>query len=143
MDDRSSYAARRNALLRRVPAITYPTPTVASVSPSTLLPAGGETVTVTGTGFRVRDGGPGNGWLDSIDQVRIGESYLGTSLTVVSETSLTFVSPAVAAGTYTLWLKSQGGDSNHGSVGATVTFRILLETGDDLLMETGDALRTE
>ena len=143
MGERSSYAARRNALLRRIPAITWPTPTVTGMSPSTLLEAGGETVTLTGTGFRVPDGY--GGWLDNITQVRIG-TYLGESLTVVSETSLAFVTPAMVAGSLNMWLKSNGGDSNHRieTVG-TVTFRILLETGgtDDLLMETGDALRTE
>ncbi len=142
MGDRFSYRARRDALLRRVPYITWPTPTWSGISPSTLLAAGGETVTITGTGFRVPDGY--GGWLNNVTGVRLN-TYTGTSLTVVSETSLTFVTPAMAAGDLNMWLKSNGGDSNHRIESTALTFRILLETGggDDLLMETGDALRQE
>ncbi len=142
MGDRFSYRARRDALLRRVPYITWPTPTWSGMSPATLAVAGGETVTITGTGFRVPDGY--GGWLDNVTQVRLG-TYIGESLTVVSETSLTFVTPAMAAGDLNTWLKSNGGDSNHRIESTVLSYRILLETGgtDDLLMETGDALRTE
>lgn len=137
-------ATRRNALLRRIPAITYPMPTASSASPSTLVPAGGETVTVTGTGFRVQDGH--NGWIWNVTQVLFSDSSAataGTSLSVVSETSLTIVAPALSAGTYFIQLRSLGGDAIPTSVSVASTARILLETGDDLLLETGDALRTE
>lgn len=141
MFSRSRLADRRNALLRRVPWITWPTPTFDSMSPTTLLSAGGETVTITGTGFRVPDGS--GGYLGNVLQVLIGASYEGTSVTIVSDTSLTFVTPAMVAGTYSMWLRSNGGDGHGGVKTVAGGFRILVETGDVLLAETSDALRTE
>ncbi len=68
-------------------------PTVTSVSPASGPPVGGYTIAITGTGFvtgatvRVRSG---------------GMSYLCTSVTVVSSTSITCVTPAASAGYYDL-----------------------------------------
>lgn len=101
----SSYATRRNALLRRIPAITYPTPTITAVSPSPLLGAGG-TVTLTGTGFRVPDGS--GGYLANVFDVRIGGALL-TNLSIASDTSLTATYPAMAVGAVAVWINSFGG----------------------------------
>jgi len=138
---RSLLADRKNALLRRIPAITYPTPTVTAVSPATLTQTGGQTVTLTGTGFRVADGW--NGYLGNVTRVLIG-AYEGLTVTIVSDTSLTFVTPAMAAGTYPLWVKSNGGDALEGLISTSGSgFDILVETGDGLLTEASDDMRTE
>jgi hypothetical protein len=135
MQRRSPLAEARNARLSIVTARSWPTPTVTLVSPSTLDAAGGETATVTGTGF-----------LDSALSFYFGTAA-ATALVILSNTQLTCVTPAHAAGAVTVVVRTRGGDASLEN-GATytsggATFRILLETGDALLMETGDALRTE
>ncbi len=62
---------------------TYPAPTLTSASPSTGSKAGGTTVTLTGTDFRV----------GTLPRVRVG-GLSATAVSVVSATSATFVTPA-------------------------------------------------
>jgi hypothetical protein len=135
MQRRSPLAEARNARLSIVTARSWPTPTLTSVSPSALDAAGGEAVTVTGSGF-----------LDSALSFYFGTAA-ATAMAIVSNTSLTCVTPAHSAGSVTCVVRTRGGDASLEN-GATYSsggsgFRILLETGDDLLMETGDALRLE
>lgn len=103
----SAYARKRNALLRRTPAITYPTPTVTTATPSPLRADGG-TITVAGTGFRVPDGY--GGYLNNITRALAGSIEL-TGITITSATALTATYSAAAAGYSPLLLKSLGGDA--------------------------------
>ncbi len=85
-------------------AYTAPVPAVSAISPTSGLVAGGTTVTVTGSGFTGAtevDFTPTGG----------GAGGKGTSLNVASDTSLTVVSPAEAAGTYDITVLTPGGTS--------------------------------
>jgi hypothetical protein len=73
-------------------------PTVTAVSPTTGPITGGTTLTITGTGFT------------GATEVTIGGTA-GTSLTVVSDTSLTVITPAHAAGTVDVIVKAPFGFS--------------------------------
>lgn len=128
----SLIALRKNERIAQIPADSLPRPTLVSVSPSTLSTAGGENVTLTGTGFAGYEAAV---WFDTTP---------ATSVVVVSDTTITCVSPAHSAAAIYVIMKSLRGDAGApATYGAGATYRILLETGDVLLMETGDALRTE
>jgi hypothetical protein len=73
-------------------------PTITSISPSSGPVAGGQTVTVTGTDFT------------GVTAVKFG-STPGTSVTVISSTQLTVVSPAHAAGTVPIRVVTRSGTS--------------------------------
>lgn len=73
-------------------------PTVTAVSPTTGPITGGTTLTITGTGFT------------GATEVTIGGTA-GTSVTVVSDTSLTVITPAHAAGTVDVIVKAPFGFS--------------------------------
>ncbi len=77
-------------------------PSVTGVAPSSGPPAGGTTVTVTGVGFT------------GATRVRFG-SVVASSFVVVSDTQITAVSPAQAAGRHNITVTTAGGNS------ATVT----------------------
>jgi hypothetical protein len=129
---RSLIAFRKSERIARIPADSLARPTLTGVSPSTLDAAGGEAVTLTGTGF---SGYEAQVWFDTTP---------ATSVVVVSDTSITCVSPAHAAGAIYVVMRSQRGDATSpATYGSGLTFRILLETGDVLLTEAGDALRKE
>lgn len=133
--DHSGYSARRNALLRRIPADTYDTPTITSSSPAGWSPAGGETITLTGTGFRKR---VGNSYVTSVFSALFGQSSVaGSNITVTSDTTMTVVTPATP-GTL-LWIRSLGGDAVF-EAAAVASNAIDAETGDNLVTEAGDTL---
>lgn len=71
-------------------------PTISSISPNSGSNAGGTTVTITGSGFT------------TVQFVKFGTT-LGTSVTIISDTSLTVVSPAKLAGSYNLTVTNDGG----------------------------------
>ena len=75
------------------------TPTVTNVSPNVGSPSGGTTVTVTGTNFN-----------NSGLVVRFGATP-GTGATIVSDTKVTVVSPAHAAGTVDVTVTTAAGTS--------------------------------
>lgn len=81
--------------------VTAPAPTVASISPTSGPVAGGTTVTVTGTGFAGTTGASG---------VRFGGTN-AASYTVNSDTQITAVAPAHAAGTVDVTVTAPGGTS--------------------------------
>lgn len=108
------------------------TPTVSSVSPSSGAVSGGETVTVTGSGFY--DGGVSS----AVTGVTVG-GFAGTSVTVASDTSLTFVTPVRAgadrsAGPSAVVVTTSGGAS-----GSSVlyTFRPTLQSISSGLVTLG------
>ena len=108
-------ASRKNARLRRIPAITYPRPTITAVSPDPLLLAGGS-VTITGTDFSVPDGSGGT--LGNVDSVLFNGTAL-TSLAIVSATSLSAIYGAQSIGTVHVWVRSStGGDAYKASSAA-------------------------
>ena len=72
-----------------------PPPNVASVTPATGSPAGGQTVTITGTGF------------SAVSEVRFGDTPV--AFTVESPTRITFRAPARAVGPVSVTLRSPGG----------------------------------
>jgi hypothetical protein len=75
----------------------YPTPTITAFSPSTALAtAGGTTITATGTNLR------------GVTAVTVGGTA-ATGVTVLSETSITFVTPAKAAATYDVVVTDDSG----------------------------------
>ena len=77
----------------KISSITYPGDDTAA------LPAGGQTITLTGTGF------------NSGASVLINGTYASV-VSVVSSTSITFTAPAMAAGTYILYvINTDGGTS--------------------------------
>jgi hypothetical protein len=75
-----------NAVSPRITSITYPG------SVTAVLPAGGETVTITGTNFNNAGGVP---------TVIIGTT-VASVVSYISSTSITFTTPALSAGTYLL-----------------------------------------
>jgi hypothetical protein len=78
-------------------AYTYvAAPVIASVSPNAGLAAGGTAVTITGTGFT------------GATSITLGGTA-ATSFTVVSDTSITAVTPAKAAGTADITVTTAGG----------------------------------
>jgi hypothetical protein len=77
----------------KISSITYPGAITA------VLPAGGETVTITGTGFSNTGGTP---------QVFIGTTVVPT-VTYVSSTSLTFTTPALSVNVYSLYVVNSDG----------------------------------
>jgi hypothetical protein len=78
---------------------TYaPAPTITSISPTSGPAAGGQTVTVNGTDFT------------GVTAVKFG-STPGTSVTVISSTQLTVVSPAHATGTVPIRVVTRSGTS--------------------------------
>jgi len=81
----------------KVGAFTYlAAPTIASFSQTSGPAAGGTTITVTGSN------------LTGATAVTVG-AVAATAVTVLSDTSVTFVTPAKAAGTYDIVLTSPGG----------------------------------
>jgi hypothetical protein len=84
--------------------VTDPAPTVTVVSPSSGPIAGGTSVTVTGTGFY------GGGSSSAVTVVDFGTTP-GTSVDVVSATSLTVDSPAGSAGIVDVTVTTPGGVS--------------------------------
>jgi hypothetical protein len=86
------------------PKFTYtaPVPVVTSISPSSGTPAGGTTVTVTGTGFT------------GTTTVFFG-TIAASSFTVVSDTEITAVSPAQAASARYVFVTTPGGKSAAGT----------------------------
>lgn len=76
--------------------ITGPPPTVSSVSPKAGSIAGGETVTITGTGFT------------DVNQVRFGHTD-AVDFVVHDDTSITATTPARPAGWVNVWIISQNG----------------------------------
>ena len=82
-------------------AVTAAAPTVASISPTSGPIAGGTSVTLTGTGFTGTTGAGG---------VRFGGTN-ATSYTVNSDTQITAVSPAHAAGVVDVTVTAPGGTS--------------------------------
>ncbi len=84
-----------------------PVPTVTGVAPSSGTPAGGTTVTITGTGFT------------TTTKVTFG-AVPARSYTVVSDTEITAVSPAQATGTRGIVVTTTGGASK--SAGAVDKF---------------------
>jgi uncharacterized repeat protein (TIGR02543 family) len=78
-------------------------PAVTAVSPSSGSTAGGDTVTITGTGFI------------GATAVNFG-STAATSYTVVSDTEITAISPAGSAGNVDITVTTAGGTSTTGSV---------------------------
>lgn len=98
-------ARRKAALVALAPPDTHPRPWISGASPAQW--AEGDVVTLTGSGFRVRSG---RGYADNVYVALFGQSSVpGTSLTVLSDTTLTVVAPA-APGTL-LWLRALGGDA--------------------------------
>jgi uncharacterized repeat protein (TIGR02543 family) len=81
-------------------------PTVTAVSPSSGSTAGGDTVTITGTGFTGATGAAA---------VEFGGTA-ATSYTVVSDTEITAISPAGSAGNVDITVTTAGGTSTTGSV---------------------------
>ena len=77
----------------KISSITYPGVITA------VLPAGGETVTITGTGFSNTGGTP---------QVFIGTTVV-PSVTYISSTSLTFTTPALSINVYSLYVVNSDG----------------------------------
>jgi hypothetical protein len=75
-----------------------PAPAVTSISPSSGPPAGGTTVTITGTGFT------------GATKVVFG-AVAATSFTVVSSTKITAVSPAQAAAAHNIYVTTPVGTS--------------------------------
>ncbi len=75
-----------------------PAPAITSISPSSGPPAGGTTVTITGTGFT------------GATHVAFG-AVAATSFNVVSATQITAVSPAQAAGSHYIVVTGSGGTS--------------------------------
>ena len=107
-------------------------PTVTAVSPSTATVAGGTTVTVTGSGFY--DGGLAS----AVTGVTVG-GVAGTSVSVASDTSLTFVTPVRAgadrtAGPGAVVVTTSGGASS----GSTLfTYRPVLQSISSGLLTLG------
>jgi hypothetical protein len=88
-----------NAITPRITSITYPGILTAAT------PAGGETITITGSGFSNTGGNP---------SVLIG-STPASVVTYISSTSITFTTPAKDAGTYTLYvINVDGGTAIYG-----------------------------
>jgi hypothetical protein len=77
----------------KISSITYPGVITA------VLPAGGETVTITGTGFSNAGGTP---------QVFVGTTVVPT-VTYISSTSLTFTTPARSVGVYSIYVVNSDG----------------------------------
>lgn len=87
----------------------YPIPTLSARSPTSDVAAGGATVTLTGTNFE-----------DGLTSVLIGGNTVeAEDVTVLSSTSLTFVTPAHAAGSVTISVTTPVGTS--GTVAFTYT----------------------
>lgn len=87
----------------------FPAPTATSMSPTTGSAAGGTTVTVTGTNFEAGK-----------TTVNIGGNVVAAEdVTVVSPTSLTFDTPAHAAGSATVSVSTLTGTSSNISGGFT------------------------
>lgn len=90
------------------PPVVTPPPaqpsTVTAVSPATGSDQGGDTVTVTGTGFF------GGGTTPAVSAVNFGTAA-GTGVTVASDTSLTVVSPAGADGPVDITVTTPAGTS--------------------------------
>lgn len=82
-----------NVIAPRIASLTYPgTETATDI-------AGGETITITGSGFNNVGGNP---------SVIIG-STLAPSSTYISSTSITFTTPALSAGTYVVYVINADG----------------------------------
>jgi hypothetical protein len=115
-------------------ADTAPTPVITTLSLSEGIEAGGEALTITGTGFR----SPGRQF--STSYVTVGASRV-TSLAVVSDTELSCVTPA-GSGEATVFVTTPGGTAT--LAGAFTFIRVLsLETGGTLQTEAGPPLLPE
>ena len=82
-----------NVVTPKISSVTYPGVITA------VLPAGGETVTVTGSGFSNTGGTP---------QVFVGTTVVPV-VTYISSTSLTFTTPARSIGVYSLYVVNNDG----------------------------------
>ncbi len=110
---RSMLAYRKARRLLMVPADTYPTPTATACSPTSASHLGGDTITVTGTGFVTAWGA------NCVESVLFGSTH-AASFTVVSATSLTAVTPAHAVGAVAVVVNTLGGCASKAS-GVTFT----------------------
>lgn len=104
-------SARKQRLTWIVPADTPPTPTITSVNPTTGSAAGGDTLTIRGTGFQYPPTS-----LHAYDVFRVlfyaaGFTPVeGVNLNVTSPTKLTVVTPALpGSGTITIAILAPGG----------------------------------
>lgn len=104
------WKARRIA---RIPADTYPTPTVSACSPTTPTTAGGTTITITGTGFLTA-------WGVGTAQSVYFDTTQAVSFTIVSATRIDAVTPAHAAGPVAVVVNTLGGCASKPS-GVTFT----------------------
>ena len=139
----SQIAWWKNRRLARIPADTFPTPTITSCTPTSVTPLGGTVVVITGTGFMAAAPRPDVG-TSFVEEVWFG-LLAATSYVVDSATQITAVAPAQAAGTIYVVVNTQGsGASALGPVSIAVeSFYILAETGDVINAENSDRLRTE
>ncbi len=128
MTMRNHLAASRMALIARIPADTYPTPTIASVTPDAST-TGGDTLAVVGTGFLAPWGAA------SVEQFHLGATAVA-SFVVQDAEHATIVTPATAPGAVPLIVKSAGG-------GAVLPSAVTFVAPDFLLTEDGNTLATE
>lgn len=87
-------------------AVAAPLPSITSLSPNYSHLAGGDTITITGTGF-----------VTGSTSVTVGSNQIGAGqVTVNSATSLTFTSPASSRGSSGVAVTTPDGTSTHGGV---------------------------
>ncbi len=102
MQHRSSLAYRKARRISRIPADTWPAPTVTSCSPALVVDTGGTPVTLTGTNFMTRDG------TSLVDSVLFGSTH-AASFVVNSATSISAVTPDVGVGFVAIVVNTAGG----------------------------------
>jgi hypothetical protein len=89
-----------------VPAAAVPLPSITSFSPNYSHLAGGDTITVTGTGF-----------VSGQTTLQVGSHFIAAGqITVNSATSMTFTSPASSRGSSGVDVTTPAGTSTHGGV---------------------------
>jgi len=101
-----------------------PVSAVTGIAPSTGTPAGGTTVTITGTGFT------------GATQVAFG-TVAAASYAVVSDTEITAVSPAQAAGTRNIVVTTAGGTSTPVVAVGQFTYKVPVPTVTGIAPPTG------
>jgi hypothetical protein len=99
----NSLASSLTASLPAPAAGVTPAPTITGMTPTTGPAAGGTTVTLTGIGFSTATG------------VTVG-GVAATGLAIASDTSLTFVTPAVTAGAQPVVVTNPGGTNGTATV---------------------------
>lgn len=87
-----------NAILAQDLPTSPTAPALTAISPANGAIAGGETITVTGTGF------------EGVTGVMVG-TVAATNVTVANDTSLTYISPAQGAGPEDVTIVGPGGTS--------------------------------